>query len=228
LPQALYAAGRLELLADPSSARCLLSEARQLAVLLGDDPTLAMIDGALGVASLRDERPAEAIEYLGRALATFEALKDVPARARALTFRACVMLTDANRREEARHELERQRLVADELSDQFIAGVAENALGLYWQWTGQPRRGLEHFRRCIELLHALEEVPVLSDALFQISRLVAVAEPVRAARLAGAWAALIERTGIQATAYPSRGGRVAGRARYAAGERTGAVALARG
>jgi non-specific serine/threonine protein kinase len=195
--QALYTAGRLELLADPSSARCLLAEAREVAVPLVDDPTLAMIDGALGLASLRDERPAEAIEHLGRALATFEAVQDVRARARVLTFLACVMLTDANRREEARHELERERLVADELSDQWIAGIAENGLGLYWRWTGQPRRALEHFRRSIELLHALEELPLLSEALLQISRLVAVAEPVRAARLGGAWAAVIERTGIQ-------------------------------
>jgi non-specific serine/threonine protein kinase len=195
--QALYTAGRFELLADPSSARCLLAEARQLAVPLGDDATLAAIDGALGMASLRDERPAEAIEHLGRALATFEARHDARRVASVLTFRACAMLTDATRREEARYELERQRLVADELSDQWIAGIAENALGVYWRWTGQPRRALEHFRRSIELLHALEEVPFLSEALIQISRLVAVAEPVRAARLGGGWAALIERTGIQ-------------------------------
>jgi non-specific serine/threonine protein kinase len=193
--QALYTAGRFELLANPSSARGLLAEARQLAVPLADDATLAAIDGALGLACLRDERPAEAIEHLGRALATFEALQYVRERTSVLTFRACVMLRDADRREEARHELE--RLLADELSDQWIAGIAENGLGLYWQWTGQPRRALEHFRRSIELLHALEEVPLLSEVLLQISRLVAVAEPVRAARLGGAWAALIERTGIQ-------------------------------
>src|SRR5918911_212849 len=110
-----------------------------------------MIDAALGLAALRDERPAEAIEHLGQALATAQALQDGRASARILTFRAWVLLTDRHRREEARHELERARRVADVLSDRWIAGVAENALGLYWRWTGQPRSALEHFLGSIEL-----------------------------------------------------------------------------
>jgi DNA-binding CsgD family transcriptional regulator len=48
------------------------------------------------------------------------------------------------------------------------------------------------------VIHTLEEVPVFSDALLQVARLLVAAEPVRAARLAGARAALVERTGIHA------------------------------
>jgi predicted ATPase/DNA-binding CsgD family transcriptional regulator/DNA-binding XRE family transcriptional regulator len=194
--RALYAAGRLEVLADAANARRLLADARGLAITLDDQQTLAMIDGAFGLAALRDESPAEAIEHLNRALATTQALRDVRATARILTFRAWVMLSDRDRLEEAREELAHVRRVADEVSDRWVAGAAEFALGLYWRRSGHTRRALEHFRQSIEFVHTLEEVPVLSEALLQVARLLAASEPARAARLAGARTALAERTGI--------------------------------
>src|SRR6185437_16912658 len=97
--RALYAAGRLEIVADPLHAQDLLADARELAVSLGDTPTLVMIDAALGLAAFRDERARPAIESINRALATVESLNDPPARARILAFGAWVLLTDHDRRE---------------------------------------------------------------------------------------------------------------------------------
>jgi hypothetical protein len=129
--RALYAAGRLGVLADQAHAEHLLADARGSAVALADTPTLVMIGAALGLAAFRDERTRPAIEAINRARTTVESLNDPPARARVIAFCALVLLTDHDRREEAREELEHARRVGDELHDLWVEGVAEYGLGLY-------------------------------------------------------------------------------------------------
>jgi non-specific serine/threonine protein kinase len=193
--QALQAAGLLEGLGNPQKARTLLLQARELSVSL-DRATSAMVDYCLGFAAFIEEDAAAAIDYLEPAVDAIQALGDRNGAAIVSAMLGWVLLTEESRRAEARSRLERAHQVASELGDRYTAAAADYGLGLYWRWTGQPRRALDSFRHALEPLRGLEGTPILSGAMLHIARLLAASEPAIAARLAGAGLAVAERMGV--------------------------------
>jgi non-specific serine/threonine protein kinase len=195
--RALQAAGMLSAMGEPQVARHLLLEAREFATEV-DGATAGMVDYCLGFAAFNAEDGAVALEHLERALGILQKLGDHRGTAIVSVMLGWVLLTDATRREDGRGLLESAQQVALDLGDRHILATAAYGFGLYWRWTGQPRRALADFRRALEPLRALGEgTPGISGTLLHIARLLADTEPAKAARLAGAGLALDERMGVR-------------------------------
>jgi non-specific serine/threonine protein kinase len=192
---ALASAGLLEALSGPGEARRLLMEARRLVVRV-DQAELAAVDFSLGLAAWMAEDVGQAVRHLERALALTARLDDRRSNVMTEVVLAWALLTDHGRRDDARAKLEHAHQIAMQLGDRYAAWSADYGLGLYWRWTGDPRRALDHFRRGLDQMHGLEVMPTLAGTLLQIARLLAAAEPVRAARIAGAGLATAERGGV--------------------------------
>jgi len=208
---ALHAAGMLELFSDPARARCLEEEAYRLAEQLGDEATAAIARAGAGYALILQEQALEAVPELEQSVALAERVGDSRGIAWISIMLSLALLSDHSRREEGRRNVERalsMSLAAGEEGDKAMPSFAHFALGLYWRWSGEPTPALEHFRSSLELMRELELVPNLSSVLLQVARLMAMSEPARAARLAGAAIAFAERAGIR---FPPRYGRAAER-----------------
>jgi hypothetical protein len=110
--------------------------------------------------------------------------------------------------------LERAKLARDRHS----IGAAHFGLGLYWRWTGEPGQALDQFRLVLEPLRALQVIPTIAATLLHIARLLASAEPMLAARIAGAGLRLAERAGVY---LPPRQVRGIDQLRFELGQRLG-------
>ena len=209
--RALHAAGMLELFSDPIHARELEQEAYRLAEQLGDHATAAVARAGAGYALILQEQALEAVPELEQSVALAERVGDPRGIAWISSMLSIALLSDHRRREEGRRNLERalsMSLATGEDGDKAMPSFAHFILGLYWRWSGEPARALEHFRSALECMRELELVPNLSSVLLQVARLLGPSEPARAARLAGAAIAFAERAGIR---FPPRYGRAAER-----------------
>jgi tetratricopeptide (TPR) repeat protein len=157
---------------------------------------MAAVDYLLGFAAFEEEAPDEAIVHFEEALAAIEHLALRPAGLQIQVGLGWALLTDDNRREEGRIRLEHAYAHAREVGDRHSVWGADYGLGLYWRWTGHPRRALDHFRRALEPLRGIESIPTLAATLLHIARLLAAEEPVRATYLAGAGLAVADRAGV--------------------------------
>jgi non-specific serine/threonine protein kinase len=193
--QALASAGLFEVHGDPAEARRLLSEARGLAARF-DQSELAAVDFYLGLAAWLGEDIELSIPHLERAIDLMERLGNRHSSVISQVVLGWALLTDHARREEARGLLEHAHELAEQLGDRHGVAAADYGLGLYWRWTGHSRRALDHFRRGVELMGRLEDIPELAGMLLHIARLLARDEPVRSARLASAGLATAERAGV--------------------------------
>jgi DNA-binding CsgD family transcriptional regulator len=194
--KALDTLALVEVLSDPAGAQRSLRHARRLATRL-DQSTLAHVEYRLGFAAFIEEDAGHAIRHLERALSVMERLGDQRGSVNVQVILAWALLPDHGRREEARIRLEHALQEARELGDRYAAGSADYGLGLYWRWSGHPRRALDHFRNVLETTRALEIIPTLAGTLLHVARLLAPGEPVRAARVAGAGVAAARRAGVQ-------------------------------
>jgi non-specific serine/threonine protein kinase len=193
--QALETAALMDVLSNPAEAQRLLKQARRLAARL-DEATLAAVDYNLGFAAFVGENAGQAVRHLERALSLRERLDDQRGSVNVQVILAWALLPDHRRRDEARARLERALQRARELDDRYAAACADYGLGLYWRWSGHPRRALEHFRAALESAREVEIIPMLAGTLLHVARLLAPGEPVRAARLAGAGLAAAKRGGV--------------------------------
>jgi predicted ATPase/transcriptional regulator with XRE-family HTH domain len=193
---ALLTAGELEALADTERSKQLLVEARDVAANLGDRETYVMADWLLGTVAFLEGRTPDAV-HLEQSLTVSEELGDARMSGCVRVVLAWALLTNRVRREEARVALERAQRLGAEVGDRWIVGMVDYSFGLYWRWTGHPQHALDHFRHAATALHAIGDVANLCVALFQIARLLAGRDPVRAARLAGGALAIGAHVGVR-------------------------------
>jgi non-specific serine/threonine protein kinase len=192
----LQTAGLLEAVGDPVNAYGPLLEARELAVRLGDDATVGMIEAYLGLAEFMAERAPEAIHYLENSVASFKAAGRPRGEGMTLPILGWALLTDRARREEGRALLEHVHEFGEQWTDRYVMGMADYGLGLYWRWSTRPDLALIHFRRALTELRGLDVAPDLSATLLHMARLLVRGEPVVAARLASGARAAAERVGV--------------------------------